>query len=788
MRVPISWLREFAALPNDAGEIADRLAMLGFPVAGIEKRPQITGAITGRIAELEKHPNADRLQVARVDVGVDSPLTIVTAAANVAPGQCIAVATVGAHLPELTIEPRTMRGVVSQGMMISAEELALPGEWFEDGILQLEPSTPPGRNAVEFYGLDTDVLDVEITANRPDAMSVTGLARELAASYGIALQLPPALNPGTQSEPSGKTPRVSLESADCRRYVAQRFDGVRVTDAPAWMRIRLALSGQRPINNLVDVSNYVMLETGQPLHFYDADQIHDGGLIVRAARDGESVVTLDGVRRSLSPNVLVIADDTRVLCLAGLMGGAIGEVTPTTTAIVLEAANFNGTRIRRASTALGLRSEASARHEKSLAPALTEIGAARAAQLLGQFGATAYRPHCFGAPIVAAQPIALPIGEVERLLGLSLSEERAQRHLGALGCRVEAGRDGVLSVTPPPWRRDLTIVADLVEEVARIEGYDRIEPVVPSVPSHEISSAEFDREQQIAAALAALGYREIITYSLQGRTHEERMHRAGFPTNRGQVEVRNPLSEEQRLLRESLWPGLLEYFATIAEPARVFEIGDVFARDGNDVVERTALAFGFSVDRSAEPARHDSSFLRLKGDCEALLRQVTGRHSDVMRGGEPGFHPGKTAILTQAGRKLGLLGCIDPRLTKAYDLKRSVYCCLLDVAALPPYQTPHYRPPSRFPSTYRDVALVVDVGVSARELERTIADVLGALCTGVNVFDEYRGAQVADGSKSLAVRITLQRFDATITDQQADDAIARVLEAVRERFGATIRT
>jgi phenylalanyl-tRNA synthetase beta chain len=775
VRVPISWLREYAAVPADAEAIADRLAMLGFPVADIEKRPAITGVVTGRIAELEKHPNADRLQVARVDVGAPEPLTIATAATNVAAGQIIAVATVGAQLPALRIERRTMRGVTSYGMMISADELALPADWFEDGILQLDAATPLGADAVELFGLSCDVLDVEITANRPDALSILGLARELAASYGVALRAPPLRDSYDATEPPGEAPRVVLQSTDCHRFVAQRFDGVQVRPAPARMRIRLALAGQRPINNIVDVSNYVMLETGQPLHFYDATRIH-GTLTVRSAHDGEKIVTLDGVTRSLAPSSLVIADDAAPLGLAGLMGSASSEVTTSTTAIVVEAANFSGPRVRRMSGALGLRTEASARHEKSLAPALTDFGAARAAQLLTELGATAYPPHAFGAEIVTPAPVRLPLRDVERLLGLAIPRERVTQHLEALGCAVEQAGPGALAVTAPPWRRDLTIAADLIEEAARIEGYDRIEAVEPSVPPHAISSAAFDRERRLAHALEALSYREIITHSLRGS-----------PYGDAPVEVRNPLSEEQRFLRSSLLPGMLEYFGANAA-VRIFEIGDVFRSESDGVAERSALGFGFTAN--ADPARpwRDESFLRLRGDCEALLRKITGRVVEASPGGGTEFHPGKRAVLTIEGREVGELGCVDPRLSRAFGLSGNAYVCLIDVAALPTYAVPHYRVPSRFPSTYRDVALVVRDDVSAREVERAVAAAAGPMCAGVHAFDEYRGPQVADGHKSLAVRVTLQRSDATITDEEADAAIAAVLAALGERLGATIRT
>ncbi len=776
MRVPISWLREYAAIPGDTEAIAARLAMLGFPVAEIEKRPAITGVVTGRIVELERHPNADRLQVAKVDVGGAEPLTIATAATNVAAGQFIAVATVGAQLPALRIERRTMRGVVSHGMMISADELALPAEWFEDGILQLDQGTPLGADAVGLFGLNCDVLDVEITANRPDATSIVGLARELAASCGVLLQLPPLRDSYDAPEPRREAPRVVLQSTDCHRFVAQRFDGVQVRLAPAWMRFRLALAGQRPINNIVDASNYVMLETGQPLHFYDAARIVGGTLTVRSARDGEKIVTLDGIERLLSPASLVIADDAAALGLAGLMGGASSEVTSSTTAIVVEAANFSGPRVRRMSSALGLRTEASTRHEKSLAPALTDFGAARAAQLLTELGATAYPPHAFGAEIVTPAPIRLPLRDVQRLLGLAIPPERITRHLEALGCAVEPAGSSALAVTAPPWRRDLTIAADLIEEAARIEGYDRIEAVEPSVAPHAISSAAFDRERRLAHALEALGYREIVTHSLRGSAYGD-----------APVAVRNPLSEEQRFLRGSLVPGMLEYF-TANPAARIFEIGDVFRSDGDAVAERTALGFGFVAHADSARPWRDESFLRLRGDCEALLRKVTGRTVDASPGGGAELHSGKRAALAIEGRAVGELGCVDPRLSRAFGLSGNAYVCSIDVAALPEYVVPRYRAPSRFPSTYRDIALVVRDNVSAREAERAVAGAAGPLCTGVRAFDEYRGPQVADGHKSLAVRVTLQRFDATITDEEADAAIAAVVAALGEQLGAAIRT
>ncbi|HTV92876.1 MAG TPA: phenylalanine--tRNA ligase subunit beta [Verrucomicrobiae bacterium] len=784
MRVPISWLREYVDLPEDAESIADRLAMLGFPVAEIARRPRISGVVVGKIVSLEKHPNADRLHVGSIDVGAPQRLTIATAATNVAAGQTIPVALIGAKLPQLTIEPRKMRGIDSQGMMVSADELALTAEWFEDGIMQLEPGAKLGTDVVELFGLNEDVLDVEVTSNRVDAMSVIGLARELAASYGVPLRLPSFENPGTRIDPT--PPRVSIETPDCTRFVAQRFDGIAVAPAPAWMRIRLALCGQRPINNLVDVSNYVMFETGQPLHFYDETQVADRHFVVRDARDGERLTTLDGEEHTLNPQALVIADTKRALGLAGLMGGADSEVRESTRAIILESANFTGARVRRMSAQLGLRTEASSRHEKALPLILTDVGAARAAQLLVALDASAYAPQAFGEAPAAHEPIVLTRRDVTRLLGLDLSVARIAQHLQLLGCEVTIDGE-TMTVVPPLWRRDLTIAADLVEEVARIEGYDAIEAVEPAVPAHAISSAQYELEDRIASTLAGLAYHEVVNYALQGTSIMHKIERSGLQPSHRIVSVLNPLTEEQRVLRWALGPGIFDYLAKVDRPYRVFELGHVFSMDEGVPKEEAALAFGFADEPIDEPEWHDTHFLRLKGDVEALLRAIASIEVETARDVRGGYHPGKSAVSMWQGREVAAFGKIDPRLTKAFDVRLPLYLCIIYLDRIPEYQRPIYHPPSRFPSTYRDLAIVVDLDVEAERIRDVVRDAIGELCTGVTVFDEYRGPQIGEGKKSIAVRATMQRYDATITDEEADAAVARAVAAVREELGGTIR-
>ncbi|MGH7738282.1 MAG: phenylalanine--tRNA ligase subunit beta [Candidatus Tyrphobacter sp.] len=770
MNVPISWLREYVDLPTDSQAVADRLALLGFPVAHVERRPRIDGVVVGKIATQKKHPNADRLQICTIDIGESNALTIVTAATNVAAGQTVPVARVGARLPQLTIARRTMRGIASEGMLCSPGELALPPEWFEDGIMILDESLPLGGDCVELLGLRDDVLDVEVTSNRVDAMSVIGLARELAAATGSALRLPSFENPGVAAaEPP---PRIALESSDCVRFVLQRIEGLRVAPAPARMRVRLALCGVRPIDSIVDVSNYVMLEVGAPLHLYDARRVAGQRLIVRDARGGERLQTLDGVEHTLEPAALVIADEKHVLGLAGVMGGASSEIAPDTTAVLLEAAAFDGARVRRTAQLVSLRTQASSRHERCVPPALAEMAAARAAALFVESGARAFAPVIAGEP-ARSREIALSAGEVRRLLGIDLGAARIAQHLRALACGVRDDAQ-TLWVTPPPWRGDLTIAADLVEEVARIEGYDAIEPAMPAVAPHGISSAEYEREGTIARTMAAIGYHEVLTYSL------------GRDAGDAAVELRNPLSEEQRYLRTDLVPALVAHVARAGAPYRAFEIGHVFSSHEGAIDERSMLGLAVAAQAREEPPWSDAEFLAVKGDIEALVRELTGRTPLVAPAERPPLHAGKCAALFLDGGEIGVFGRIDPREERLLG-GLALYAGTIRLDRLPQAETPRYRPPSRFPSTYRDLALSVAAEVSARSVEETATHAIGDICTAVRVFDEYRGPQVEQGRKSLALRATMRRFDGTITDEEAEAAVTRAVQALYERLGAIVR-
>ena len=781
MKVPISWLRDYVQLPQDANAIVSRLATLGFPVDAIETRPTITGVVVGRITKIEKHPNADRLVVCTVDIGANRTLTIATAATNVAEGQVIPVATIGAKLPELTIEPRKMRGVASEGMLCSAGELALEADWFEDGIMQIDHDLPLGANAVELLGLTDPVLDVDVTPNRVDAMSMLGLARELAASFEVPLR-----EPSTTVATSGETDdvRVTLESIDARRYVAQRVGDLTVRPAPAWMRVRLALAGQRPINNLVDISNFVMLETGQPLHFFDYAKIANAHIIVRDAKPGEHLTTLDGVDRALDATALLIADETQATGLAGLMGGLISEVSETTREIVIESANFTGPRVRRMSVKLGLRSEASTRNEKNLPPALTDLGAARAAVLLAAEGGSVRAAKPYGAQLNPPVPIALPKSDVERLLGFALEDAAVARALQSLGFAVE-DRGLTFSVSAPAWRSDIAIPADIVEEIARVVGYDRIEGAMPSVGVQPLASDVFDRDNALAATLAGLGYRECMTLALQPAAVAERDRALGFAIP-AVAEIVNPLSDDQRYLRYAL---LHAHLAMVARdrlrPYRTFEIGHIFADAQPRPDERNVALLVSATARVDEPAWRSTPYGALLSDVLAAVRALTGKTADVARGSAPWLHPGKTAQLSIDGTLVATVGVVDPRLLRAYDIGDDVVAAGLEIEALPKRAIAPFVAPSRFPPVERDLAIVLDGDVAAADVLRAVRAHSGVRNAGI--FDEYRGAQIDVAKKSLAVRVTLQREDATLTDAIADETIAAIVGDLRQRFGATLR-
>jgi phenylalanyl-tRNA synthetase beta chain len=694
-----------------------------------------------------------------------------------------------------------MRGIDSEGMLCSAAELGFEAAWFEDGILQLEPDVALGTDVVSYYGLDGDVLDVEVTSNRVDALSIVGVARELGAGFRRALREPITYTPiptAAAHEATRGDLRVTIESDDCRRFVAQRFSNVTIQPAPAWIRLRLALAGQRPIYNVVDISNFVMLELGQPTHAYDFERLAGRHLIARDAHDGEILRTLDGEERTLTPLALVIADEREAQGLAGLKGAAASEITGRTHEIVLESATFTGARIRRMSVAQGFRSDASSRHEKALALALAEVAAARVSALLVAQGAQAAAPFAVGQTIAKSPIIGVTSREVRGLLGIEIGRDEAEEALRSLGFAVrderwansvESEAEATYLVQAPYWRTDISIPADVIEEIARIVGYDRIEAQLPPVLGHTISSAPYEQEAAVASALATLGYREINSLALQPHGIHETFARAGIVVPEA-VEIMNPLSEDQRFLRFSLLPGLLALAARHQHdaPLRFFEIGHVFERAATIPMETPMVAWMLVAPAAQEPAWRDNGFLEFKGEALAALRTITGHDADTVTTEHNGLHRGKTASLLIEGKDAATIGAVDPRLLAAYEVNARVYVGLARMSDVPAYRLPRFEAPSRFPVVERDLALIVDPEIPAHEIVHAITVGGNGVLRNVAVFDEYRGPQVGENRKSIAVRVTLGRGDATLTDSEADACIAQILASLRERVGAQIRS
>jgi phenylalanyl-tRNA synthetase beta chain len=814
MQLSVSWLRDFVEGDASPEAIAAALTARGFTVDSVTPQPMPEKIVVGRIDTLERHPNADRLQVSMVDVGGEK-LQIVTGATNVAAGQKVPIALVGSVVFSRELAPdgsrkmnpiakSKLRGVESVGMMCSASELALPGE-YDDGIVILDDDAQVGQDFWHAVRFGDAVLDVDVPSNRPDCLSVLGLAREAAAGLHVAFKdLQPEVCAGSTS------PGIGVEIGDpaiCRRLVGQRFTGAHARRTPFWMALRLQASRVRSLGFLVDVSNYVQLETGQPLHFYDASALRGDRIVARASKAGEKVVTLDGVERTLAPGVPVIADGEGIVGIAGIFGGARAAVSDTTTDVYVESPNFVGAPIRRAAIALGLRTEGASRHEKNLPLESVELGRRRAAQFLTGAGAQASAVVEAGEKPGAQRTVTARPTRINALLGTSYDIEKMRAALVPIGL-VAAGADP-LHVTVPYWRNDVAEEVDIIEEVARAIGFNDIAEQRIAATPQAVDEGQYTQETILAETLVALDYREVVTISLQGSKAVAAWERSGLPFWRELATIANPLSDDQRFLRPSLLPGLLTVATRSWERAtgavRLFEAGHIFqpsgsvsnaaspdsgAYDENGVLELPSICglALFPSDPAADAAAIDKRLLEIKGDAERAIASLSSAKISTEPKARSYFHPGAAATLVADGRTVAKFGRIHPQLARAYDLPSASYAFILYLENLPQHRPiVKYVPLPKFPGTNRDIAVVVDENVSARDLaDAASADGQGLL-ERVAAFDEYRGAQVGPGKKSVALSIALRKPDATITDAEADAAIEKIVATLRERFHADLR-
>jgi len=795
MKVPFSWLREYVSVSLSAKEVAERLTMAGVEANVTEATGQSWNKITvGQIVALEPHPNADRLQLATIDFG-QGQSKVVCGAPNVRVGDKIPFAQVGAELVDghsgktAKLKPAKIRGVTSEGMACSEKELGISDS--HEGVLVLPADAPLGAPLADYLG--DAVLDLEVTPNRPDCLSVLGVAREAAALTTQEVQ-PPSSSYDEAGPEIDKHVSVQIADPDlCRRYCASLIEGVKIGPSPAWMQQRLTACGMRPINNIVDITNYVMLEYGQPLHAFDFRKIGGAKIVVRRARAGERLTSLDGVDRELRPDMLVIADQAIPVAIAGVMGGADSEVTEVTTSVLLESANFNQVSIRRTSSGLKLRSEASVRFERGISPELTVSALRRATQLMLQIaGGQAAKGFADAYPgKKEASVIQLRTSSVRQLLGLELTQEQIINILISLGFQCARKDSLETTVTVPYWRMDVSQSADLAEEVARIMGYATIPTTTLSseLPRQQADTRLAFREQ-LRDLMVAAGFQEIITYSL---TSQEKLAKAASAESA--IRVANPLSAELEYLRTSLRPGLLTTLAANQKyeegGIRLFEIGRVFLGRGNDLPdERETLGGVVSGPRGALSwlgEKGQSDFFDAKGAVESVLSSL-GIEADYEAGGEQKFRPGRVARVVVGQTAVGIIGELHPKVAEGFDLlPQPVALFELDIERLLSVvkEKRGYRALSRFPRSVRDIAVLVDVQVPAKKMLEIVRSV--PLVSQVSLFDLYSGKQVPAGKKSVAFRIAYQSDARTLTEEELEAAENEILCRLAKDSGATRR-
>ncbi|WP_313991211.1 phenylalanine--tRNA ligase subunit beta [uncultured Selenomonas sp.] len=810
MQVSIKWLKDYVDIDEPAEEIADRLTMAGVPVERIVRADEgLEKVMTGRIEQISPHPDSDHLLVCQLDLGKGEPLQIVTGASNVRAGHIVPVAMVGAVLPDgKKISKGKLRGIPSNGMMCSAGELAIDTEGLPDeqvhGIYILPADTPVGIPAAEALGLDDVVFEFELTANRADCFSVIGIAREIAALMGRELRLPEISI--TESSAVRAEDLVTIriaEEALCRRFSARVLRDVKVAPSPAWMVERLRGAGIRAINNVVDVTNFVMLELGQPLHAYDYDAVAGRTLIARRACAGENLHTLDDSTRIAVGDELVIADSEKPAGLAGIMGGLESEITDDTSAVILEAASFHGATIRRTARRIGLHSESSGRFERGVDETGTVRAVTRAAQLLSDMGACTVAA---GIVDVYPQPCTQTVIDfsaraVGEHIGANIPGEWMASALRSLGFGVEETGLETYRVDVPSWRGDVTLMEDIAEEVARLYGYDNIASRLPAGAVRQGKTSEMQEFVDVMrGTLAALGMTEELSFSF---TSEKTLDKLNVPADsplRQAIPIMNPLTDEYPLIRTTLLTSILENAArNIARKnmdLRLFDIAPVFfpkALPVTDLAHERLMVAGLITGRRS-PIAWDTDnaqvdFYDMKGVLERFLAGIGVQKYTVERGTHFALHSGKTAFFKKGRDVIAVLGEVHPIVAENFAIGQSIYVFEMDAAMLLRYRKKKtaIAPLPKYPASTRDLAVLVDRDLTTAEIERVIMKKGGKYFRSATLFDVYMGKQVAEGKKSMAFHLHFQSDEKTLTDEEVDAAFADILKAAEEQLHAQLR-
>ena len=795
MNLSQKWLLDYVDVSEvEPHEFAEAMTMSGSKVEGYcREGADITGVVVGEILSVVKHPNADSLVICQVNIGEAEPVQIVTGATNVFAGAYVPVATNGSHLPgDKVIKKGKLRGEVSNGMLCSLSELGLTVHDFpyaiEDGIFILgdDCEKTPGMDIHEAIGLDDLCTEFEITSNRPDCLSVTGLAREAAVTFQKELHLP---EPKVEKETGDIREHLSIEVQNpelCTRYIGRMVKNVKIGPSPRWMRERLRACGVRPINNIVDITNYVMLEYGQPMHAFDFKYVKGGKIIVRTAREDEtSFMTLDGVTRTLSPEMLTICDAEGPTAVAGVMGGEFSSIMEDTDTILFESACFNGPSVRLTAKKLGMRTEASGRYEKGLDPATCLPAVQRACQLVELLGAGEVVGGMIDVDNSPKEKIVLPLEAdwINRFLGINLPAEEMKTLLSRLGFGIEGDQ-----VVVPSYRADVRCKADVAEEIARIYGYNNIPTTSLRGSCEGKLTPRQKMERRVNNIMLAQGYSEIMTYSFISPKYYDKIGLPADSALRKSVVISNPLGEDTSVMRTTTLPSMLEIlsknYANRNMAAALYEIGAEYIPQGENElpIETDHLTLGLYGDKA--------DFYAIKGAVEALLDDLNIQEVDVEADStNPTFHPGRCAVITAGGEELGVVGEVHPLVAENYEIGTRVYLAKLSMDALFAH-TPadkEYKALPKYPASQRDIALLCNEELPVLTMEKAISSAVGSLLEKVELFDVYRGAQIPDHKKSVAFNLVLRSADHTLTVEEADAAVKRALKAL-SALNVTLRS
>jgi phenylalanyl-tRNA synthetase beta chain len=804
MKFTINWLKKYLDFELTPQELADRLTMLGLEVDSVASLyPDLTGVVVARILTVTPHPNADRLVLCEVDDGAGGR-RVVCGAPNARAGLVTALAVPGTVLPGgLVIKPAKIRGEASEGMLCAANELGIGGP--KSGIMELSGDLIPGQPLVEALGLSDTLIEVDLTPNRPDCASVIGLAREVGGFTGSRVKHPIS---GELPKLTGENLPFSVEVRDseaCPRYSARLIRGVKIAPSPWWLQRLLLAVGLRPINNVVDVTNFVMLEYGQPLHAFDFAQLAGGRIVVRRAEAGEELETLDGVKRQLDPEMLLICDAERGIAVAGIMGGGNSEVSETSSDILLESACFNPLSIRRTSRRLNLATDSSYRFERGVDPQGTVRALERAARLIVELAGGELIPGGFDCRdgLTTPAPISLRIQRCNDLLGISLTGVEIAERLSAIEITSSPQADQSLKVTVPGFRVDLEREIDLIEEVARLVGYNELPVTMPLVP---LSFAEVDQSRQLRAGVAELligqGFSEVINYSFVSPQHFEQLGLAADDPLRQTVRLLNPLSDEQSVMRTMLLPGILENARRNINhqvtDLRLFETGKVFRPGGGELPdEENRLVVVLSGRRyPGSPVYHfgqdQVDFFDIKGVAEILLRELRCEGVKMVAETNPPRYVVQENYLclrTPEGIELGGLGRVRPDCLRAFGIKVPLYFLEMNLAVVErlPVRAKCFTPLAKFPAVRWDLAVVVPETVASGELLEAIRDSGESLIEEVELFDVYQGEKIASGSKSVAISITYRDREKTLADEAVQVVHQKIIHMIGTRFGGLLR-